>query len=280
MIKRLLIPIIICVILFGGLGAYAISKLKAREQYRQAVLKKEAEKAPETKITIPEGWTILDIAEYLEKNNIVTSKEFLSETENFKLTNFQKINEKPSNSSLEGFLFPDTYLIAKSLALKESVSSAILRKMLSNFENKFTEEMVLQSEKNKLSIYETITLASIVEKEAGDSQEDREIISGIFYNRLNAGVALQSDATVNYVTKKKTPGISLEDTKLESPYNTYKYKGLPPGPIGNPGLNSILAALYPKKTDYFYFLTNPENGRAVFSKTFEEHINNKQKYLR
>jgi len=131
-----------------------------------------------------------------------------------------------------------------------------------------------------MSVFDIVTLASIVEKESGASQQDREIIAGIFYNRLNAGMALESDATVNYVTKKKTPAISQADTQLDSPYNTYKYPGLPPGPISNPSLGSLMAALYPQKTDYVYFLTDPKTDRAVFAKTYDEHLANKQKYLK
>ncbi len=265
-------------LIFGSIGIYSV--LKTREQIRLAKLAKEAEKAQETKITLIEGWTLNDITEYLDKSGLVSKADFSTALKNFNTSNYPLINTKPKTAGLEGFLFPDTYLVAKDLAIQESLSNIIIKKLLKNFEIKFTPEMVAQAGMKKMSIFEIITLASIVEKESGRNQEDRLLIAGVFYNRLKAGVALQSDATVNYITNKKTPSISLADTELDSPYNTYKYKGLPPGPISNPGLNSVMAALYPKETDYFYFLTNPENNRAIFSKTFEEHIQNKQKYLR
>jgi UPF0755 protein len=100
----------------------------------------------------------------------------------------------------------------------------------------------------------------------------------VFYNRLKAGMPLESDATVSFVTG--TSPISTADTQIDSPYNTYKYKGLPPGPICNPGLNSILAALYPTASDYLYFLTIPQTGRAVFAQTYDEHLKNKAEYLK
>ncbi len=93
-------------------------------------------------------------------------------------------------------------------------------------------------------------------------------------------MALQSDATVNYITKKNTPSVSTADTKVDSPYNTYLYQGMPPGPICNPSLSSLMAAVYPASTDYFYFLSDPQTGKAIYAKTFEEHILNKQKYLK
>ena len=110
--------------------------------------------------------------------------------------------------------------------------------------------------------------------------EERRIVAGIFYNRLNAGMALQSDATINYFTGKNDPSPLLEDLEKNSPYNTYKNRGLPPTPIGNPSLSSITAVLNPTNTDYFYFLHKQPSGEPVYSRTFEEHVANKQKYLK
>src|SRR5206468_268019 len=118
------------------------------------------------------------------------------------------------------------------------------------------------------------------EKESGNNQEDRKMIAGVFYNRLKIGKGLESDAIVNFITGKSEPAVSTADSEIDSPYNTYKYPGLPPGPICNPGLDSIMAALYPTESDNMYFLTIPETHRAVFAKTYEEHLKNKQKYLK
>lgn len=276
--KKIITITFIILVVAGSIFVY--DKLQSREQRRLARIAKENEKAPETKITLLEGWTLNDIANYLEKNGVTSKQEFLDTAKTFNTSAYPVVNSKPLKANLEGYIFPDTYLIAKSLVLNENISSVILKKTLANFENKFTPEMEARAKVLKMSIFEVITLASIIEKESGNSQEDRLLISGVFHNRLNIGMALQSDATVNYITNKKTPSISQADTELDTPYNTYKYKGLPPGPIGNPGLNSIMAALYPKDTDFLYFLTDLKTGKAIFSKTFEEHIQNKQKYLR
>ena len=126
---------------------------------------------------------------------------------------------------------------------------------------------------NKIQLY----LEKFIEKEV-HKDEDRKIAAGIFYNRLKMGKALQSDATINYITAKKETQPSLKDLEIDSPYNTYKYKGLPPGPICNPSIAAIEAAIYPTKTNYLYFLTIP-NGETIFSRTYKEHLAAKQKYL-
>jgi len=139
-------------------------------------------------------------------------------------------------------------------------ANEVIKKMLDNFSTKFTADMQQQAAKQKLTVYQTITLASIIEKESGRA-EDKAAISGVFYNRLNANMPLQSDATVAFSQQESLPA-----------YNTYNNTGLPPGPICNPSLSSIQAALYPTAGDYFYFLTDPKTGHAVFAKTYDEHL--------
>lgn len=137
--------------------------------------------------------------------------------------------------------------------------------------------MRVEIEKREKTIYEIVTMASILEKEV-KTPEDMKIVSGIFWKRIDQGRPLQSCATIAYVLGREKKQYSYEDTRTPSPYNTYINKGLPPGPINNPGMNSILAAVYPKETDYNYFLTDPETGKTIFSKTLEEHEENKVKY--
>ena len=127
------------------------------------------------------------------------------------------------------------------------------------------------------SIFEVVTMASVLEKEVRTA-EDMKIASGIFWDRIGVGMPLQSCATIAYVLGTEKKQYSIADTQTPSPYNTYLNKGLPPGPIDNPGMNSILAAIYPTKTEYNYFLTDPATGRTIFSKTLEEHAANKAKY--
>lgn len=235
-------------------------------------------------VRLKEGWTNEDIAKYLDENNIVSAKEFNAALKKTS-TSFLYFGEKPKVKSLEGYLFPDTYFFAKNTSAEK-----IIQRLVDTLDLKLTAQIVSEIKAQDKTIYDILTLASIVEKEVGRNknvlsredvsnlQVEREIVAGIFYNRLAIGMALQSDATVTYITKKRNPQASIADTQIDSPYNTYKYKGLPPGPISNPSLSSILAVVRFRDTDYLYFLTK-EDGTAVFAKTFEEHSRNKAEYL-
>ena len=169
--------------------------------------------------------------------------------------------------------FPDTYEIIPGAKLEN-----IIRKTLNHFDEKLTADLKGEISRQKKSIFEVITMASMIEKEV-KTLEDKKIVSGILWKRLEIGMPLQVDATVNYITGKNHDGVLLEDTKIDSPYNTYKYYGLPKGPISNPGLDSILAAIYPTKSDYLYYLSAPD-GKTIFSKTYKEHSIAQNKYLK
>lgn len=209
------------------------------------------------KITIPEGYTSTQIAELLDKKEIAEKEDFL------KLV-------KDSEKTLEGYLFPDTYEVPKRYGAENMV-----KLMLSNFnqialENKFTE----RAEKIGFSLNEIIILASIVEKEAKFNDEKNKV-SSVFYDRLKIGMKLQSCATIQYILGEPKEKLNEKDLMLDSLYNTYLYKGLPPGPICNPGLDSIIATLEPAEEDYLFFVLG-ENGRHIFSRTYEEHLMNKK----
>jgi UPF0755 protein len=188
-------------------------------------------------------------------------------------SNYDFLKDKPENLSLEGYLFPDTYLIEK----KESLEN-IVKIILNNFDKKLNQNLRDEIKKQNKGIFEIITMASLIEKEV-INYEDKQIVSGILWKRIKAGVPLQVDASVVYALNAKKEKISIEDTKINSPYNTYKYRGLPLGPICNPGLESIKAAIYPKETNYWYYLSKP-SGETVFSKTLEEHNIAIYKYLK
>lgn len=238
-------------------------------------------------ITILEGWNLRDIADYLAKEDLVSKDEFhelvglpavdydrnpdLSRPLDFSY-DYEFLKEKPDNLSLEGYLFPDTYRI-----FKDATPEEIVRKMLDNFDRKITSEMLGDMYNRNKKLYEILTLASIIEKE-GDTLENKKKVAGVYYNRLALGMALQADPTVNYVTAKVTDRPSLDDIESDNPYNTYQYPGLPPGPICNPGLDSIMAAIYPDKNDYYYFINTPD-GKMIFSRNFEEHKQNRIKYF-
>jgi len=239
-------------------------------------------------ITIIEGWNLRDIGFYLEGKGMFQAEE-LWELAGFPAIDYSQVKdlptpvdfssdynflkEKPENIGLEGYLFPDTYQINKGATLEE-----IIRKMLNNFDQKLTPDLREEIKKQEKSIFEIVTMASLVEKEVR-TKEEKELVSGILWKRLKAGIPLQVDATIIYVTGRLQTKISKEETEIDSPFNTYKYRGLPLGPICNPGLESILAAMYPEDSQYLYYLSKPD-GETVFSKTLEEHNLAKAKYLK
>jgi len=153
----------------------------------------------------------------------------------------------------------------------------VINRLLLNFDEKLTEKMREDIKNKNKTIYEIVIMASILEKEV-QTAEDMKIASGIFWDRLEIGQPLQSCATIAYILGKEKKQYSYEDTRTPSPYNTYINRGLPPGPINNPGLTAISAAIYPTETDYNYFLTDPATGKTIFSRTIEEHEANKMKY--
>ncbi|MFH0819580.1 MAG: endolytic transglycosylase MltG [bacterium] len=228
----------------------------------------------ELTIKVLEGWTIDEIAEYLAKQKIVKKEDFLNAVklpDDFHFDFLKEINSQ--NKTLEGYLFPDTYRIYQTATAQD-----IIKKMITNFDQKLNRELREEIKKQGKSISQIVVMASILEKEAG-SDEDRAMIADIFWRRLKKGIGIQADSTVNYITGKKTPSISYEDAQIDSLYNTYKYRGLPPGAICNPGLSSIKAAIYPKANDYWYFLST-KDGKIIYSKNLEEHNLNKVEYLK
>ncbi len=206
-------------------------------------------------ITIPEGWNLRDIAWYFENKGMFQAEELYEMTE------------------LEGYLFPDTYEISRGASLEE-----IIKKMTDNFNKKLTPELREDIQKQEKTVSEIVIIASLLEKEI-QTLEDKKMVAGILLNRLQVGMPLQIDATITYITKKQTTNISKEDTQIDSPYNTYKYTGLPLGPICNPGMESIKAAIYAQPNSYWYYLSTPE-GETIFSKTLEEHNIAKAKHLK
>ena len=286
---------VLLVIVLVAAAIFLFEKYQAHKLKQEQHQNSEKNKTEEISITLIEGWSNKEIGDYLQKQGIVTSVDFLQTIKSYDTTEYDSFLPKEAKGKLQGFLYPDTYRLFKSTADRSITPAAvaseqILTKLLNNFKIKLPKDAENLAKKQGLSLYEAITLASIVENETGRNaftaeqkaklDEERKIIAGIFYNRLNSGVALQSDATINYITNKKDPAVSQADLEISSPYNTYRNKGLPPTPISNPSLSSILAVLEPAKTDYFYFLHKQPSGEAVYSKTFEEHVVNKQKYLR
>jgi UPF0755 protein len=189
--------------------------------------------------------------------------------------------ENLNAQSLEGFLFPDTYRFSP-----ETEARAIVEKMLLTFQNKVFQELESKFRESPQSILDIIIMASMIERESA-KPEDRRMTSDILWRRLEIGMPLQVDATVIYAWQRINPRWSLEgrprlsfaDLKVDSPYNTYRVRGLPPGPIANPGLDSIRAALNPMNNEYWFYLS-PSDGTTHYSRTFEEHTALKAKLFR
>ena len=167
--------------------------------------------------------------------------------------------------SAEGFLFPDTYSVETDISIEN-----ILLMMAHNFDTRLDEKMRKRAEEENLTIYDLTILASLVEKEV-KYPEDRPIVAQVFFKRLKLNMPLQTDASLQYLMDAPKEDVSIEDTKIDSPYNTYQISGLPPGPVANPGMAAIEAVLDPAKTDFLYFVADRE-GHNHYSYTYEEHM--------
>ena len=219
-------------------------------------------------LTIPEGWTLQQIAEEIAQKNIATAEEFLKIANDFP-PDYDFLKARPAGKSLEGFLFPDTYKLIKGDPL------LAIRQMLDNFSNKYHSD--IQPDLGDQDLYKILIVASLVEREA-QKAEDRPMIAGVIYNRLKIGMKLDIDATVRFIINNWKDPLTQANLTVNSPYNTRKYAGLPPGPICNPGLAAVEAALHPAEHKYYYYLTDPE-GVTHYAKTLAEHNQNKLEYL-
>ncbi|MFZ5651272.1 MAG: endolytic transglycosylase MltG [Bacillota bacterium] len=224
------------------------------------------------KITVPEGYSLSQLEDLLAQKGLVDRGRFrtlISEKQRYKNEFIKKI---PQGEGLEGYLFPDTYHIGSGTTEEEIVGM-----MLDRFE---AEIMSLDYERKalekNLTLHEAVTVASMIEGEAAVNEE-RQVIAGVIYNRLRMGMPLQIDATVKYALGGQPKKIYYKDLEVNSPYNTYRVSGLPPGPISSPGRASLLAALNPAKTEYLYYVAKPD-GTHAFSSSLEEHNINRKKY--
>ncbi len=218
-------------------------------------------------ITVLEGWTIYQIANELEKELKISKKTFL------RLCNDQRVIKlfNLEGNSLEGYLFPDTYTFAEGVD-----PYLVLTRMVNEFINNITKSMEVQAQEMNMSLLEVITLASIIEGEAIYDSE-RAIISAVYHNRLKRGMKLQADPTIQYIIDDGPRRLLNNDLKIESKYNTYLYRGLPPGPINSPGKESIIAALYPSVNEYLYFVARGD-GYHTFSTNEKDHNKAKKKF--
>ena len=228
-------------------------------------------------VTIREGLRLEEIAELLEAENIVPAQDFLTAlTASYQATFLAAL---PEGAMLEGFLFPATYEFPLEISATE-----VVERMLAVFDQRYQASIFAPLAASGLTLLEAVTLASIVEREAV-LPEERATIAAVFLNRLELGIALQADPTVQYAIANDPASVEVygywklelteADLALQSPYNTYVSPGLPPAPIANPGLASILAAVQPAATDYLYFVACQDgSGRQIFAETLDQHIEN------
>lgn len=225
-------------------------------------------------VTFREGIELREIKQKLVELKLCTANEF-DKYARKKHYNYEFLESIPNRENeLEGYLFPDTYNFSYTEGAK-----SIIDKMLSNFKTKIIDPLQTNINDKQLRLDDVIIMASIIEREVADKAELKKV-SGVFYNRLNkvgeSTGLLESCATVQYVLKERKAVLSQADTKIDSPYNTYMYKGLPVGPIASPGYNAIYAAINPEKTSALYFVADG-NGNHYFANTFAEHQNNMRK---
>lgn len=220
--------------------------------------------AAAVRVTVPEGLNVRQVAKLFAEHGLVDEQEFLEEAREF--APYDYIEEMPdADYRIEGFLFPETYDFASDATPRD-----VMQKMADEFDSRLTPDMRRRAEEEELSIYELVNLASLVEKEA-KYPEDRPVIAQVFFKRLAIDMPLQSDTTLQYLRDEVKEDLSIADTEVESPYNTYLHYGLPPGPIASPGMASIEAVLNPADTDYLYFVAD-RDGHNHYGYTYDEHL--------
>lgn len=253
-------------------GRYRISGVMTVRELAETL---QTARPPAVHLTVIEGWRLEQIARALSETGLgVTDQQFV-EAARSRPTGYSFTLLLPEPPTLEGFLFPDTYHLTP-----DDTADDILRAMLDNFERRVDAELRQGFEQQGLGLYQAVTLASIVEREAAVPDE-RPLIASVFLNRLAIGMNLDADPTVQYALGLQPDGswwkspLTSDDLQIESPFNTYRYPGLPPAPIANPGLSSLRAVAFPAETPYYYFRALCDgSGRHAFAVTFEEHLRN------
>lgn len=248
-------------------------------------LEKRASQEERT-ITILPGWTLRDIAEYFEQEGIATKKEvfaLLGESAktsfinppNLDTPDLRVLEDKPRSASYEGYIAPDTYRVFVNASLEE-----IIIKLLQHRDRQLTDELYAEIKRQDKSIHDVIIMASVVEQEV-KSAKDKAMVADLFWRRLAIGMAMQADSTVHYIVgKNDSVFTTAADRDSDSPWNTYKYPGLPEGPISNPSIETITATIYPEPNTNLYFLTTLDTGEVKYGVTLADHNANVQRYLR
>ena len=241
-------------------GEYAVSRAMTVEQIINVMAKGIT---VYSEFTVPEGFTVEQIAALLEEKGLARKERFLALARDY--SPFDKRERPNVKYRAEGFLFPDTYRISRGAS-----EEMILQTMAQEFSRKFTPELQAKAQSIGLSAYEVIVLASLIEREVQLAKE-RPMVARVFLNRIKIGMPLQSCATIQYILGYAKEELTIADTQLPSPYNTYLHQGMPPGPVANPGLSSIQAALNPAEGGWLYFVIDGKTGGHRFSRSLAEH---------
>lgn len=250
-------------------GRFLLNKTMTVPEIVQALTSNEKSEAI---VTIPEGSTIVQIDDTLTDQDLIEEGEFIAaidefdDYDNYFFLNEEKLKDLPH--PLEGYLFPDTYFVDPI----DFHSENLIQLMLNTFESRIGDEL----QATDRDIHDVVIMASIVEKEVRTTK-DIPIVAGLLWKRLDSGWLLGADATLLYLKEDRT--IDYQDLQEDTPYNTRKNGGLPPGPISNPGLESLTATLYPEESPYWYYLTTLDTGEVIYAETNEQHNANKAQYL-
>lgn len=220
--------------------------------------------------TVPEAFTIDKIAAKLERESLGNANAFKDAAKKYTPYPYMETANTSVIYKAEGFAYPSTYYLVKGTSEKD-----VLTMMVREFNARLTTKIRDEIKNSKMSIKDVVNVAAMVEQEARVRSE-MPLIAGVFLKRLKIGMPIQSDTTIQYLFSEQKKEISIEDTKIDSPYNTYKYAGLPPGPIANPSMEAIEAVLHPVDTEFLYFVAG-KDGHHIFSKTYQEHLENIKK---
>ncbi|MDR2356078.1 MAG: endolytic transglycosylase MltG [Clostridiales Family XIII bacterium] len=252
-------------------GVYFLTRDMSMRQIMEAL--ETGAKAETNRFTIPEGLTVAETAETLAEAGLIEAADFIAETETGDFGAYRFLDG--AAGGLEGYLYPETYDVYTDATARD-----LIDRMLAHFDKLFTEECYGKAEALGLSVHEIVTIASLIERETR-VPEERALVASVIRNRLAKGMPLQIDATVQYALGEQKERLSYADLEIDSPYNTYKIEGLPPGPICSPRIECIEAALNPADTDYLYYVLRPElDGRHNFTKSYDAFLKFKDAYMK
>lgn len=256
-------------------GSFVLQPSMTPEEVAEALTTGKTQEMP---VTVPEGYTVEDIDELLAKKGLIEPGDFIAcaNSCDFSTFNFlpSETDQAKRGGKLEGYLYPDTYFVAAD----EFVPKFFAERMLGTFRSRVLDAMASEIRKSGRTVHEVITMASLIEEETRTDPE-RALVSGILWKRFDEGMGLYVDASNRYIADKPTAALTAADLDADTPYNLRKYRGLPPGPIANPSVASIEAALHPESSPYYYYLHGTD-GQIRYAVTNDEHNANKARYLR